>query len=281
MKKVYISCDIEGLAGIADFEMETNDSADFRELYHKHLKWVIDGIQQSEVNDEIEEITISDSHSKGTNLSYLELSSYDNRISLISGFPRYNYMMSGLESNHDIVILLGYHGGIGEIRSSMDHGYSARVAYNLKINGEYTNETTINSAYATEVGVPVGLIIGDLALKKQLHDKLMFPNVPFVVTKEALGRYGIKNKTMCSLESEIIDSVKEAMNNSSEMVNQISFSMPATVELQCATTAQADRIEMLSHVKRIDGRTITFNGKTMESVINDIVAIVGLGGTVY
>lgn len=53
----------------------------------------------------------------------------------------------------------------------MDHGYSASVAYDLKINDLAMNETTINAAYASELGVPVGLIIGESGLEEQLFKK--------------------------------------------------------------------------------------------------------------
>ncbi|HAP2978416.1 TPA: peptidase, partial [Enterococcus faecalis] len=53
------------------------------------------------------------------------------------------------------------------------------------------------------------------------------------------------------------------------------------VKLQCVTTAQADRIEMLPMIKRVDGRTVSFVGETMKDVMNGIVAVVGLGGTSY
>ena len=37
--KIYVSCDIEGLAGIATFDME-KDTVLFRELYHQHVAWL-------------------------------------------------------------------------------------------------------------------------------------------------------------------------------------------------------------------------------------------------
>ena len=43
--KIYVSCDIEGLAGIATFDME-KDTVLFRELYHQHVAWLIEGIQR-------------------------------------------------------------------------------------------------------------------------------------------------------------------------------------------------------------------------------------------
>lgn len=190
--KLFLSCDIEGIAGIPNFEMEHEDAVNFRELYHQQVAWVIEGIQTSPQNEHITEITIADSHSKGLNLSYNRLADLDERISLVSGYPREDYMMSGLDRSYDHVFFVGYHAGIGELHGNMDHGYSARVAYNLWINGTYMNETTINAAYAGELGVPVTLIIGDSGLATQLLTKGMMPDVNFVTTKEALGRYAVK-----------------------------------------------------------------------------------------
>lgn len=101
--KIYVSCDIEGLAGIATFDMEKEDTVLFRELYHQHVAWLIEGIQQSAKNEQITEITIADSHSRGLNLAYARLAEMDERISLVSGFPRMDYMMSGLDSSYDVV----------------------------------------------------------------------------------------------------------------------------------------------------------------------------------
>ena len=52
-------------------------------------------------NEQITEITIADSHSRGLNLAYARLAEMDERISLVSGFPRMDYMMSGLDSSYD------------------------------------------------------------------------------------------------------------------------------------------------------------------------------------
>lgn len=279
--KVYVSCDIEGLAGVATFDMEKDDRENFRKLYHEHVKWLVEGIQQSNSNEEITEITISDSHSRGLHLSYQTLTELDERVSLVNGFPRMDYMMSGLDESYDVVIFLGYHAGIGKKYGNMDHGYSASVAYDLKINGSYVNESTINAAYAGELNIPVGLIIGESGLEEQLLDEKMMPETAFVSTKKSLGRYAIKSKPAKQLREEIIRSTKELFAKDLSKLPHYQIAMPATVTLQCASTAQADRIEMLSSVTRIDGRQIEFTCKTMKEAMNEIVAVVGLGGTVY
>ncbi|AER65322.1 hypothetical protein HMPREF0539_0819 [Lacticaseibacillus rhamnosus LMS2-1] len=47
MLKIYISTDIEGLAGIVDFSQEDEDREIFRDLYNQQIEWVLQGIQQS------------------------------------------------------------------------------------------------------------------------------------------------------------------------------------------------------------------------------------------
>ncbi|ELS0446303.1 M55 family metallopeptidase [Enterococcus faecalis] len=278
--KIYVSCDIEGLAGIATFDMEKEDTVLFRELYHQHVAWLIEGIQQSAKNEQITEITIADSHSRGLNLAYARLAEMDERISLVSGFPRMDYMMSGLDSSYDVVFFLGYHAGIGKQKGNMDHGYSTSVAYDLKINDLAMNETTINAAYASELGVPVGLIIGESGLEEQLFQEKMMPEVPFVSTKESLGRYAIKNRPMQQVREAIVATTSQVLTSFAlSELPRYALQTPATVKLQCVTTAQADRIEMLPMIKRIDGRTVSFVGETMKDVMNGIVAVVGLGGT--
>ncbi len=279
--KVYISCDIEGLAGIATFDMEKDDHVAFRELYHQHVAWMLEGIRQSAVNDQIDEITISDSHSRGVNLLYQRLAVMDERVSLVNGFPRMDYMMSGLDESYDVVLFLGYHAGIGKQYGAMDHGYSSRVAYDLQINGHYVNETTINAAYAGELDIPVGLVVGESGLKTQLLEDGMLPEVRYVSTKESLGRYAIKTYPIKEVRSKIIAETKAALEVELKALPRFTFDMPATVDMECMTTAQADRIEMLSTVERIDGRHVRFTAKTMRDTMNDIVAIVGLGGTTF
>ena len=163
--------DMEGMAGITSPSQERDEVPSFRRALHNQVRWIIEGIHASSRNDEIGEITISDSHGSGTNLSYDELCQMDERISLVSGSPRRQYMMSCLDETYDVVFLAGYHAGPGEDFANMDHSFYG---------------STTNAALAASYKVPVGLIIGDSGLRKQLIEKEMMPWVKFVTTKEAL-----------------------------------------------------------------------------------------------
>lgn len=277
--KIYISTDVEGLAGITDWNMDDHDTVKFRKLYNEQVAWTLQGIQQATNNSQIDEILISDSHARGTNLDYDYLSDIDDRISLISGYPREDYMMSGLDDSFDQIFFVGYHSGIGKLHGNMDHSYSARSAYNVWINGQYQNETTINVAYANELGIPVTLVIGDSALQEQLVDEKMCPTPKVVVTKKSLNRFSAMSYPRKQVKADIINGAKEVIDNPAPYTAVQPLSKPLTLKIQLANTAKADAVEQMQDVTRVDGRTVEVQCPSMKALLNEIIAIVMLAGT--
>ncbi len=187
--KIFISVDMEGMAGITSPSQEREETVSFRRALHNQVRWIIEGIQASEKNGEVEEITIADSHGSGRNLSYDELSqmdiqasekngeveeitiadshgsgrnlSYDelsqmdDRISLVSGSPRPQYMVACLDETYDVAFFAGYHAGPGEICANMDHSFYGKVVSCLKINGTYMNDSLPDTTPAPERSAPI------------------------------------------------------------------------------------------------------------------------------
>ena len=113
--------------------------------------------------------------------------------------------MPAMDDSFDMVFLVGYHAGAGEAASSMDHTYSGASVQNVYINGQLMNEGTINSAYAGIVHkVPVGLIIGDSGLERQMKGEGMMPWPEFVCTKQSLSRFSAVYKPKKLLKEETI-----------------------------------------------------------------------------
>ena len=263
--KIYISVDMEGMAGITSPSQERDEVPSFRRALHNQVRWIIEGIHASSRNEEIGEITISDSHGSGTNLSYDELCQMDERISLVSGSPRRQYMMSCLDETYDVVFLAGYHAGPGEDFANMDHSFYGRVVSSLKINGTYMNESTTNAALAASYKVPVGLIIGDSGLRKQLIDKEMMPWVKFVTTKEALSRYAAKFPPQKVLRENTIPLYE--------------VTTPIKLGFEFKSTAMADTVAQIPRMKRLSGTEVEITCDNMHELECGISAITGLAGT--
>ena len=142
--------------------------------------------QGKTVQEVIEEILIADSHASGENIPY-DITQMDDRIYLISGFPRAFYMMPAMDPGYDRVLFIGYHAGSGAVHGVMDHTYSGSVIMSLKINGVAMSECTLNLGYAWNVhGVPMAFVLGDEALKQQL-EKFLKGQLPGLIAGLEFG----------------------------------------------------------------------------------------------
>lgn len=244
--KIYISVDMEGMAGITSPSQERDEVPSFRRALHNQVRWIIEGIHASSRNDEIGEITISDSHGSGTNLSYDELCQMDERISLVSGSPRRQYMMSCLDETYDVVFLAGYHAGPGEDFANMDHSFYGRV---------------------------------DSGLRKQLIEKEMMPWVKFVTTKEALSRYAAKFPPQKVLRENTISAVKEVLDSDLSKIPLYEVATPIKLGFEFKSTAMADTVAQIPRMKRLSGTEVEIICDDMHELECGISAITGLAGT--
>ena len=260
--KIYISVDMEGLAGIVHFSQEKEEQARFRKAMHNQLQWVIEGIQKSEKNAEIEEITIADSHGSGMN------------IYLISGSPRVNYMMPLLDESYDAVFFVGYHGGVGALNANMDHTYALSIIHNFKINGKAMSETQINAAYASEYDVPVACIIGDSGLEKEVKE--VMPWVHYVKTKESISRFSAKYYPKKSIRENTIKAIQDTLKEDFKAMPKLRFEKPYHVEIEFNFGSQLDLAMTMPNVEIVDGRTIAFTSNDYKELFNQIMMIVSV-----
>lgn len=271
--KLYISVDMEGLAGITNWKDETEDRERFRNAMNEQVEWVLEGISKSKHNKEITHIYIADSHGGGQNLSYDRLNDKDERVWLVSGSPRPQYMMPAMDDSFDVVFLVGYHAGAGEAASSMDHTYSGASVQNIYINGQLMNEGTINSAYAGIVHkVPVGLIIGDSGLERQMKGEGMMPWPEFVCTKQSLSRFSAVYKPKKLLKEETIAAVKKALDEN-ERPQLYTLQAPYHCRMDLTNAAKCDQVQQMPGIHRTAGRTVEFESTSFTEIYDAIHGI--------
>lgn len=279
--KIYISVDMEGLAGISNWTEENEERERFRRAMNQQVEWVLEGIQASSRNEEITQITIADSHGGGSNLSYDRLSDFDRRVYLVNGSPRPYYMMAGLDESYDMVFFVGYHAGAGELAGAMDHTYSGKVVHNFWLNGQKMNEATLNAGYAAACGVPVGLVIGDAALGRQLLDDKMMPWVNFVCTKEALGRFAGIFRPKEDIRRETVQAVQEVLDREPKSFPLYPLEGPFLAQVELTSSSMADCAALIPGSQRVDGRTVALELDDYKELFNGIIAICKLAGSSY
>lgn len=268
--KIYVSVDMEGLAGIATWGEVDTSKKEASEVLYEHLKALLEGIFSSNVD--VEQVLISDSHGSGTAIPYRICEEFDN-VSLVRGPFRRDYMMSGLDNTFDRVIFLGYHAGIGARNAIMDHTYSSSLIHNLWINGKRMNEALINAAFAGYHGVPICLVIGDHALVEELKEEFRGSWLS-VETKRGLGRYAAIMKPKRQLFEEIKSAASQAVKIPRDELAFFKFDAPIELKVELKDTVYADQAELIPGVERIDGRTVRFVHEDYSVVFNAIMAMV-------
>ena len=276
--KIFISVDMEGLAGIVSWTQEQTDREMLRNAMHQQLEWIVEGIRASRCNGRVEEITVADSHGSGSNLMYDRLSDMDDRISLISGSPRCQFMMAGLDGSYDVVFLVGYHAGAGHLLGCMDHTYSSRTVSILRVNGTVMNEATANASYAGELGVPVGLVVGDSGLYEELLTEERMSWVEFVKTKDSYSRKAARFLRRSELRRDTVAKTVKVLDGDLKSLPLYEIESPCVLSVTFATSAMADVVAQIPGATREDGRTVSIRCCNAAEMLGGISAFTNLAG---
>ena len=179
--KVFISVDMEGLAGVvasADVSPSGPDYPHFRTIMAGETNAAVDGAFRAGAT----EVLVRDSHGDKRNLLPGDV---DPRARLLRGAssgPK--NMMEGIDSSFDAVVFIGYHAKAGTSNAILEHTSTGNVV-DFTINGVSLPEGGYNALTAGVYGVPVVFAAGDRALVEQLRG-LLGP-IGAVAVKEEIG----------------------------------------------------------------------------------------------
>lgn len=184
--KVFLSTDMEGTAGVVDWEQCIGDgpaAVAGRQLLLAEVNAAIEGALAAGAT----EIVVNDSHSTMRNLPAAELAG---QASYISGSHKPLYMMQGLDESFDACMFLSYHGSVGA-PAGLSHTYSPRVVVEARLDGTVTGEAGINALVAAHYGVPVVLVTGDRCACEEAA--ALIPGIAQAVVKEHVSRAAAHN----------------------------------------------------------------------------------------
>lgn len=249
--RVYISVDMEGVAGIAHEDQTNPVEPQYAADYARSCR-----LMTAEANAAIEgalaagttAVCVNDSHWLMRNLIADEL---HEAAELISGSPKPLSMMEGVDRGFDAAIFIGYHGRAGTAGATIDHTYTDRV-YEVRINGTAFGELGLNAALAGSFGVPVAMVSGDTAVAAEAA-ALLGDGVETVVVKEAIGRYAARSVAPAIARRRIHDGVKRALEHRH---TPFTVEGPVTVAIDFAQTHMAEMALLIPGTRRTAGRTV-------------------------
>jgi D-amino peptidase len=251
---VFISVDMEGIAGISTLRQCTRGTDDYgwgRELMTQEASAAVAGAADAGAR----RVVVSDSHADMGNLLPHEL---DPRAELIQGAPKLPWsMLAGIDAEpFDAAVFVGYHAGGGTQAALLDHTYTGAFT-EVRMNEQPWNETHLNAALAGSFGVPVVFVSGDKACCDQAKERL--PWVRTVAVKEGFGNRTGRSQSPTSAQAAIRGLVRESIKAVEHGGAEIwTPDGPFTLEADTVNTNVADAIALAPGSERCAPRTVRF-----------------------
>jgi D-amino peptidase len=259
--RVYISVDMEGIAGVVHEDQTDPVEPRHAGEYNRSCR-----LMTAEANAGIAgaldagatRVVVNDSHWLMRNLLADELNP---AAELVSGGPKRLSMVQGIEDGFDAAMFIGYHAQAGTRDATIDHTYTSRV-YQARINGQPVGEVGLNAALAGSWGVPIALVSGDQALAAETRT-LLGPSVETVVVKHAVGRFAARCLAPAVACQRIRAGAKAALQRPHAV---FTFSAPIRLEVDFVVSQMADMAELVPGSTRSSGRTVCYVGQDYRDV---------------
>lgn len=253
--RVYISADMEGIAGVVHDDHTARSGQDYEQarlLMTKEANAAVKGARAAGAT----EIILNDSHGTMRNIYIEKLAPH---AKLISGSPKKLGMMEGIDRGFDAAVFIGYHTK-NSTQGILNHSYDGGVGARIRINGEEFGEFGLNALVAGEFNVPVVFVSGCDQLAKEA--KAHIPEITAAEVKRTINQAASENLHPEVAQQLIKEGVEQAILRKQAVppyrldVKEYSF------ELQFSKTLYADIADTLPIVTKIDPLTVAFQTNT-------------------
>ena len=179
--KVFISADIEGVAGITNWEEADKTHATYQQMREEMTEEVVaacEGAFAAGATD----VLIKDAHHTGRNVITARLPERARIVRAWSGHPL--CMVQELDDSFAGLLFIGYHSKAGGEGNPLAHTLTGKV-FRIAINGETASEFLIHSYAAALRKVPVLFLSGDKGICQDA--KALNSNIGTVAVSEGIG----------------------------------------------------------------------------------------------
>lgn len=204
--KVYVSCDMEGVAGVVDSKQCSGPGADYdhaRELLLGEVNAAIEGALAGGATS----IVVNDAHGDMNNLDPARLAA---ETTYISGRGKPHSMMEGLSEDVGVVFFVAYHASAVS-PGVLSHTYNPDAIDEVRVMGRVSGEAGINALAAAAHDIPVGLATGDQYVHSELFP--LYPAAEYVEVKRSITRTSAENLHPTAARNAIREAAERAVAN--------------------------------------------------------------------
>jgi D-amino peptidase len=273
--KVYISVDMEGVAGINHPKPTMRGDSGYPDavaLMVGEANAAIDGAFAGGAT----EVVVNDSHGGMYNLRPAEL---DRRARVIQGQKAWSMVEgAGPDRGIGVALFVGYHARAGHPRGTIAHTYSGRPTLS-RLNGRLVGESGLNAVALGQWGVPVGLVTGDDALAEEIADWL--PWAERVVVKDAVGGSSAASLHPAAAGELIRDGATRAVRRAAAgELRPLQLESPIVIEAEYVNGVTADFAAIVPGAVRFGDRGVRFEADDAVTAYRGFLAGIRLAGIV-
>ncbi len=134
--KVYISVDMEGVAGTVTADQLLPSGFEYERFRHFMTNETLAAMRAAKEAG-AGDIVVSDSHGNGENLLIEE---FPKDVEIVRSWPRHGGMMAGLDSSFGAAMFVGYHASTTNPKGVRAHTFSSAHYARVTLNGNAVTE---------------------------------------------------------------------------------------------------------------------------------------------
>ena len=273
--KVYISVDMEGVAGIS----HPNPTGRADSGYPAAVDLMV-----GEANAAIEgalaggadEILVNDSHGGMYNLRPADLHP---AARVLQGQKAWSMVAgAGPDAGFEVALFVGYHARAGHPTGTIAHTFSGRPTL-TQLNGRPVGETGLNASVLGAWGIAVGLVAGDDALAGEVADWL--PWAERIIVKTASGGNAAASFHPTFAHDLIRSGAERAVRRAAAgELQPLIVDRPVVVEVDYRNAIAADYAAIVPGAERVGDRGVRFEAPDAVTAYRGFLAGVRLAGIV-
>jgi len=274
--RVYLSVDMEGIAGVSHPDPTGRKDPG----YDRNVALML-----GEANAAIEcafaggaeAVVVNDSHGEMFNLPPADL---DPRAVLVQGQKPYSMVEAATHGRFDVALFVGYHARAGHPHGTIAHTYTGKPTLTL-LGRRPVPEAGMNALYLGALGVPVGLVTGDDALRDEIADWL--PWSEYVVVKRGIGGHSAESvhpSEACARIRAAAETVARRAGAKAAGFEPLVLPTPIEVGIDFQTAIQADWAATMPGAWREGDRGVRYRGADAIEAFRAFVTLMRLGSSI-
>jgi D-amino peptidase len=273
--KVYISVDMEGIAGVSHPNPTSRSDSGYPaavDLMVGEANAAIEGALAGGADD----ILVNDSHGGMYNLRPSDLHP---AARILQGQKAWSMVAgAGPDAGFTVALFIGYHARAGHPYGTIAHTFSGRPTLSV-LNGRPVGETGLNAMVLGEWGIAVGLVAGDDALADEVANWL--PWAERIVVKTAAGGNAAASVHPTVARDLIRSGAERAVRRSAAgELEPLVLDSPVVVEVDYRNGIAADYAAVVPGAVRVGDRGVRFEAPDAVTAYRGFLAGVRLAGIV-